>query len=197
MATPAEQMRLEHEQAEGHHVTVEDVPDEDLKPHTSTDSPGKENAPTPSSAKKPVKLDIQSEELFPSLGDSKKQGPATWGSNKTPASETNGSQASAPSRSSVPIVQLPGRAAHVEAIILQTQELKPQSELKRPLAQILKDISTRRGVKIVHKPTPRGQRFEAEGPQLKAQDALKELVKEIGSTVCPALLSYTRLPILP
>ncbi|CAN8098514.1 unnamed protein product [Discula destructiva] len=203
----AEQMQLEHaQQAEGHHVTVEDVPDEDLKPHVAAepvDTPSlSEKAtgqPAPSPAK-PVKLDIQSEELFPSLGDAQAiKAPTMWGGAKNVLGDkTNGkhpangtSRTATPSSgvatppakstpSGAPNVHIPG--VYAETLNLQPQELKPRDQLRRPLDQILQDInrSSRATIKAI--PSARGQRFEAKGPQEAAQQALKELVKQIGST---------------
>ncbi|PSR79383.1 putative RNA binding effector protein Scp160 [Coniella lustricola] len=61
--------------------------------------------------------------------------------------------------------------------------MKTPAQLKRPLHQIIQDInrSSRAQIKAVTGGAS-GQRFEAAGPQEAAQQALKELVKHIGST---------------
>lgn len=209
----AQKFQQEHAQAaEGHHVTVEDVPDEELKlPSGSDDAAGppaqsdraagkqKETASAPAPAQK---LDTQSRELFPELGGPKSQptkvvpkwnvlGDKTNGN--TPATANGTSRAAAPSsgvpapagKPAVPSVALPGR--HVEHIVLEPQHMKNREQLKRPLAQIIQDINrtSRAQVKAVHGGGAGGQKFEAAGPQEAAQQALKELVKQIGSTVCP------------
>lgn len=215
----AEKLQLEHAQAaEGHHVTVEEVPDEDLKLHHASAGPtdsstmsdkaaGKQReasaAPSPAKASK---LDIQSQELFPELGGPKSQatknvpkwgaanvnilsdktttngnGPAATAANgaATPSSGTATPKKSTPS--GVPLVRLPGR--YTETLNLEPQELKPREQLRRPLAQILQDINRTSRAQVKSVPAARGQRFEVVGPQESAQQALKELVKQIGSTV--------------
>lgn len=199
----AQKLQREHAQAaEGHHVTVEDVPDEDLKLHSGPDDPAaekqKETALAPAPSKK---LDTQSRELFPELGGPKSQptkivpkwnvlGDKTNGN--TPAAANGTSRAATPSstvptpagKPAAPSVALPGR--HVEHIILEPQHMKNREQLRRPLAQIIQDINrtSRAQVKAVHGGGAGGQKFEAVGPQEAAQQALKELVKQIGSTVC-------------
>lgn len=220
----AEKMQLEHsQQAEGHHVTVEEVPDEDLKPHASTgpaaDTPalsetatGKQRDAAPATAPaKPAKFDIQSEELFPSLGDaSATKAPTSWGAKNALADNTNGkrptngtSRTATPASgvaaphaksapSGVPSVHLPG--VYSEILTLQPQELKPRDQLRRPLEQILQDINRSSRATVRQNPVARGQRFEAKGPQDAAQQALRELVKQIGSTVLlPAPFAPPRL----
>lgn len=204
----AEKLQQEHAQAaEGHHVTVEEVVDEDLKPHAnSVDAPAaglsdkaagkqKETAPAPGPKPKAAVLDTQSRELFPELGGPKPQTNkvplGTWNVDKSngtgavngaPRAATPGSGTATP-KSSVPSVSLPGR--HVESIVLEPQHMKTPAQLKRPLHQIIQDInrSSRAQVKAVSGGAG-GQKFEAAGPQEAAQQALKELVKHIGSTVC-------------
>lgn len=222
----AEKLQLEHAQAaEGHHVTVEEVPDEDLKPHLHNASAGPSDTPAlsdkatgkqkePSAAPSPAKaskLDIQSQELFPELGAPKPQATRhvpKWGAanvlgDKTNGTSTNGNgpiaavanggpRAATPSSgtatpkaksaaSGVPLVHLPGR--YTETLNLEPQELKPREQLRRPLAQILQDINRTSRAQVKSVPAARGQRFEVVGPQEAAQQALKELVKQIGSTV--------------
>lgn len=219
----AEKLQLEHAQAaEGHHVTVEEVPDEDLRPHDvsagSADSSGlsdkaagKQKATSPSPSPAPAKasrLDIQSQELFPELGAPKSQAAKNvpkWGAasvlstngtghgsvaaaaaNGGPGAVTPSSGTATPkgksTPSGVPLVHLPGR--YTETLNLEPQELKPREQLRRPLAQILQDINRTSRAQVKSVPAARGQRFEVVGPQESAQQALKELVKQIGSTVC-------------
>lgn len=216
----AEKLQLEHAQAaEGHHVTVEEVPDEDLGLHRPSADPtessalsekaaGKQRetttAPSPSKASK---LDIQSQELFPELGAPKAQATKNvpkWGAANVVGDKnnTNGNGAAAngaatPSsgtatpnaKSGVPLVRLPGR--YTETLNLEPQELKPREQLRRPLAQILQDINRTSRAQVKSVPAARGQRFEVVGPQEAAQQALKELVKQIGSTVSPLSSFHT------
>lgn len=207
----AEKMQLEHEQAEAHHVTVEEVPDEDLKPHQPSSDAPDNNSPASASdkaaaaakqkdtapAKPAAKLDIQSEELFPSLSDaSASKVPSLWGAKSVPNDKTNGngnhlangtgsSRTATPppktTRGGAPNVHIPG--VYSETLTLQPQELKARDQLKRPLPQILQDLNRTSRATVRSLPAARGQKFEAKGPQEAAQQALKELVKQIGSTV--------------
>lgn len=204
----AQKLQQEHA-AEGHHVTVEDVVDEDLNPQTGsaaipdpsvlsekTAGKQKENAPPPT---KSATLDTQSRELFPDLGGPKPQatkaapkwnvlgGDKTNGQtpvNGTPRTATPTSGLATPTGKSVaPAVHLPGR--HVEQIVLEPQHMKSRDQLRRPLKDIIQDINrtSRATIKTVSG-THSGQRFEASGvTQEAAQQALKELVKQIGSVV--------------
>lgn len=208
--TTAQKLQQEHSAAEGHHVTVEEVVDEDLKPHTGSDGPvdtavlsdksaGKQKETAPSASKA---LDTQSRELFPELGGPKSQptkivpkwnvlssdktnGHSTPSANGGPRAATPPSGVATPTgKPSAPSVALPGR--HVEHIVLEPQHMKSRDQLKRPLNQIIQDINrtSRAQVKAVSGGGG-GQRFEAVGPQEAAQQVLKELVKQIGSTVSP------------
>lgn len=211
----AEKLQQEHAQAaEGHHVTVEEVPDEDLGLHRPSAGPTESSAlsekaagkrretTTAPSPAKASKLDIQSQELFPELGALKAQATKNvpkWGAANvvgdknsingngavangaaTPSSGTATPNAKSTS-SGVPLVRLPGR--YTETLNLEPQELKPREQLRRPLAQILQDINRTSRAQVKSVPAARGQRFEVVGPQEAAQQALKELVKQIGSTV--------------
>lgn len=206
----AQKLQQEHA-AEGHHVTVEDVVDEDLNLQngsaSSTDLPAlsekaagkqKENASAPT--KSATTLDTQSRELFPDLGGPKPQATKAipkWnvlsGDNKTngqspvngtPRTATPTSGLATPTaKSAAPAVHLPGR--HVEQIVLEPQHMKSRDQLRRPLKDIIQDVNrtSRATIKAVSG-AHSGQRFEASGvTQEAAQQALKELVKQIGSVV--------------
>ncbi|KAL6249693.1 hypothetical protein RBB50_003548 [Rhinocladiella similis] len=112
--TPAQLMQEKHEAAETHHVTVEDVPDEDdvqhpppphvhAKEEQQADVPttnginkGKQKA-TEAPSQKPTVLDTQSDEAFPALGAASKTAappPRVWVANtSTKAPPVNGSPA--------------------------------------------------------------------------------------------------------
>lgn len=207
--TVAQKLQQEHE---GHHVTVEDVVDEDLKPHTNSAGPvdtpvlsekaaGKQKDTAPAATKLDTKLDTQSRELFPELGGPKSQatkivpkwnvlgdktnGNSSAPTNGTPRAATPSSGIATPTgKPAVPSVSLPGR--HVETIVLEPQHMKSREQLKRPLNQIIQDINRTSRAQVKAVPgAAGGQRFDAMGPQEAAQQVLKELVKQIGSTVCP------------
>lgn len=202
----AEKLLLAHTEAP-HHVTVEDEVDEDLNkpvggsaaegdyswaPNMSTKAAGKQKETTR------VALDTKNEDLFPALGAPKSKGNAQaapqW---NVLASKTNGSTpsgVSAPAsgnatptssaKRGVPTVSLPGRSAASEVIFLEPSHIMPRHQLKRPLPDIIKEINRRSRANIsIAAQSDRRTRFEATGPQDAAQQALKELVQQIGTTV--------------
>ncbi|KAI2633455.1 putative RNA binding effector protein Scp160 [Xylaria nigripes] len=185
--------------------TVEDAPDESsASPAAPTDSTpaaptsaakgaGKQAAQASSS------LDTGSHEAFPELGVPKTTGPrinyppiwagakvgangnvngTSWSANGTPATSTPNSGISTPT-GVPPAVAIPGR--NVETIVLPSSSLLPRTQLRRPIPDILKDINRKSRAVITMSNAPGGQlKFEASGPQDKAQQALRDLVSQIG-----------------
>ncbi|KAF2848663.1 RNA binding effector protein-like protein Scp160 [Plenodomus tracheiphilus IPT5] len=202
--TPAQKLMQEHD----HHVTVEDVPDEEDLAHplpsakSTSDAPaslsekaaGKqkaEDAPVP--AKKPA-LNTSSEEAFPALGPVKPRAQAsvapTWG--KKPAAVTsngvngstgaNGTSASLPvgRGPALPSMNIPGK--HTERISFSPKQLTPRQQLKKPVNDIIRDINRRSKAKIEYKSGPGGTViFESTGPQDAVRQSLKEIADEVGS----------------
>ncbi|KAI1649057.1 uncharacterized protein F4817DRAFT_52317 [Daldinia loculata] len=196
--------RLLQQHAENsHHVTVEDVPDEELKSPSAADAPEKSSwGQTPSTkaaGKQPAqesgRLDTQSHEAFPELGVPKtaaskanispiwggangKANGTSWSANGTPRTSTPASGVSTPTGVPPP-VSIPGR--NVETLLLESQYVMPRNQLKRPLQDIIKDINRKSRAVISSVPGPSGHlKFEATGPQDKAQQALRDLVQQIG-----------------
>jgi hypothetical protein len=169
-----------HELASMHHaVTVEDVPDEEL-------------ALPP--AKKSNKLDTESRELFPELGGSKPSGGAAAGvwarsNGGTPTTGISRSSTPVPAAAATPArpqgpaaVVIPGR--NIESVTLEPQHVLPRDKLRRPLPDIIKDINRKSRAIISMVPASGGRiRFDATGPREVAQQALKDLVQQIGSKV--------------
>ncbi|KAI0894562.1 putative RNA binding effector protein Scp160 [Annulohypoxylon nitens] len=186
-----------------HHVTVEDVPDEELKSPSAPDSaekPSWNQTPSAKAAgKQPAKesgpLDTQSHEAFPELGVPKaaasksnispiwggangKTNGTSWSTNGTPRTSTPASGVSTPTGVPPP-VSIPGR--NVETFLLEARHVLPRTQLKRPLQDILKDINRKSRAQVSLAPAPSGYfKFEATGPQDKAQQALRDLVQQIG-----------------
>lgn len=152
-------------------------------------------------------LNTQSEEAFPSLAPPKPSAAAnaapTWG--RKPASvKTNGvngtngtsvpsSRASTPASGmttpatggmrsgAAPSISLPGR--YTESIRFVPSQLTPKRELKRPLKDILADISKRSKATVQVKEQGGFIVFEGQGPVEAVRQALKEVAKELGSKV--------------
>ncbi|KAI1309293.1 putative RNA binding effector protein Scp160 [Xylaria venustula] len=188
-------------------ATVEDAPDDEAKPSTDTAAPTDSSwAPTPSAkaaGKQPGQastgIDTQSHEAFPELGVPKTAAPKTnyppiwagakggangnangtsWSANGTPRTVTPTSGVATPTGVPPPMA-IPGR--NVETIMLPSSSLLPRAQLKRPIPDIVKDINRKSRATITMATGPGGQlKFEASGPQDKAQQALRDLVSQIG-----------------
>jgi hypothetical protein len=180
-----------------HHVTVEDVPDADLPVHPVEDASASGSSPAVKTAGKPKQtaLDTQSHELFPELGAAKGKSPsvapiwgaksnANGGSNGISRSSTPASGTSTPAaQAATPAMVIPGR--RVETYTLAPQHVRPRAELRRPIPDILKDINRKSRANITMTQSPNGHlKFTATGPQEVAQQALKDLVAQIGTKVC-------------
>ncbi|KAI1490767.1 RNA binding effector protein Scp160 [Biscogniauxia mediterranea] len=159
----------------------------------STKAAGKQ----PAQASAP--LDTQSHEAFPELGVPKtaavKNNSApiwagakaglngnangtSWSANGTPQTSTPPSGVSTPT-GLPPSMSIPGR--NVESILLESRYILPRTQLKRPIPDIVKDINRKSRAVITMVPAPSGHlKFEATGPQDKAQQALRDLVQQIG-----------------
>lgn len=197
--TPAQKLMQEHAD---HHVTVEDVPDEEdvARPSPAADASaplsdkaaGKQKADDASSSSKKPALNTSSEEAFPALGPVKPRAQAsvapTWG--KKPASVTsngvNGNHASGTSAPAgrgpaLPSMSIPGK--HTERISLASHQVAPRGELKKPISEIVRDINRRSKANLEYKQAPGALIFEATGSVEAVRQALKEVANEVGSKV--------------
>ncbi|KAF4595825.1 RNA binding effector protein Scp160 [Ophiocordyceps camponoti-floridani] len=182
-----------------HAVTVEDVPDEDAPVKASGEASDMRAPPKVATQQKetPFKapLDTQSHELFPELGAPK--GKSTnltpiWGakssvngasnnsSNGASRSSTPAPRAATPSNAATPSMFIPGR--NVESVTLEPQFILPRGQLKRPIQDVLKDINRKSRANVTMATASNGRlRFDATGSQDVAQQALKDLVQQIGT----------------
>lgn len=100
----------------------------------------------------------------------------------TPAT-TGASIAPQPRGLSMPHMTMPGR--HTERIQFAPSQLLSKDKMKKPLQEVLRGINKRSKAKVEMKPGPNGVIvFEGVGPVDAARQALKDLAKEVGSTVC-------------
>ena len=150
-------------------------------------------------------LDTHSHELFPELGaakgktaniapiwgaksgaDGKPNGAASKGASR---SSTPASGAATPSQGAAPAMFIPGR--NVETVTLEPQFIMPRGQLRRPIQDIMKDINRKSRANITMATASNGRlRFDATGPQDVAQQALKDLVQQIGTRVRLQVLSF-------
>ena len=163
--------------------------------------------PAVSQPSKP-KLDTQSEEAFPTLGASKSQAsaaPTPWSKKpaavgKAPNGTSNGSingtngtsrgstpmsgmmtpsSTAASTRGPTPQMSIPGK--YSEQIQLHPSMLTPRNQLKKPVADTLRDINKRSKATVEMKPGPGGVVvFEGTGPV----DAVRIALKEVASQLC-------------
>ena len=207
----AQKLRQKHAE-DPHNVTVEEVPDEDLPIKPVNGPSGSWASPMSTKAAEKQKesqspkapLDTQSHELFPELGGPKGKSANVapiWGAKNSANGKTNGSVSNGVSRSSTPASEIaspskgaapsmfiPGR--NVETVMLEPQFILPRGQLKRPIPDILKDINRKSRANITMATASNGRlRFDATGPQEIAQQALKDLVQQIGTRVSPTMLT--------
>ncbi|KAI0434151.1 putative RNA binding effector protein Scp160 [Xylaria sp. FL1042] len=207
------------------HATVEDAPDDEAKPSTDSAAPAESSwaptIPAKAAGKQPGEtstgIDTQSHEAFPELGVPKTTAPKTnyppiwagakgsangnvngtsWSANGTPRTTTPTSGAATPTGVPPPMA-IPGR--NVETLLLPSSSLLPRAQLKRPIPDIVKDINRKSRAVITMANGPGGQlKFEASGPQDKAQQALRDLVSQIGrkETVTIPIPQSTRAHII-
>ena len=199
--------KLMQKHTEPHAATVEDVPDEEDPTQASSSASGSRKTPitTVSTDKQKetgtskTSLDTQSRELFPELGAGKGKGVNTFATSTTPIwsakGKSNGNpsnggpQPLAPSsgnglpvKTSAPAMSIPGR--NVETVTLEPQFVLERGQLKRPIPDILKDINRKSRANISMSTASNGRlRFDATGPPEVAQQALKDLVQQIGKRV--------------
>lgn len=146
-------------------------------------------------------IDTQSHELFPELGGPRARPTAgaapIWGAkagvngksngaspaNGTPRTSAPPSGVSTPTGPGLhgpPSLSIPGR--NVETLYLEPAHILPRNQLKRPLPDIIKDFNRRSAANVNMSTVSNGKyKFEATGPQEKAQNALRDLVNQIGT----------------
>ncbi|KAE8147390.1 hypothetical protein BDV25DRAFT_160484 [Aspergillus avenaceus] len=200
----AAMLEEQHARDEEHKPTVEDVVDEEDLKHPppslvqepkadaqpqSTEAP---TAPVPKAApKKAPAFDVQSEELFPALGSGPKpKAPAAsaWGARgpSAAAAVANGAAGGSPAASrgfgseGPRIMSLPGK--HMEQLRLAPSQMLPRGQLKKPLRDILRDISKRSKANVDMRGGPGGSIiFEGKGSVDAVRQALKEVAQQVGS----------------
>ncbi|EFX01085.1 RNA-binding effector protein [Grosmannia clavigera kw1407] len=174
-------------------------------PTPSTKAAGKQKEAEPVAM---PKLDTQSHELFPELGAPKKaavnvapiwsakngavangNGTATGASNGSARSSMPSTRAGTPANANgagspngPPSLSIPGR--NVTTVFLDDSQILPRGALKRPIPDIIKDINRKSRANVTMAPPSGGRRrFDATGPPDVAQQALKDLIQQIGAKV--------------
>lgn len=200
--SPAEILKEKHER-EARTATVEDVVDEeDIKhpPRTDSSKLGSSSQPEPQASsteapppepavakpalKKPV-IDVRSEEAFPALGGGPKPAAsaaaATWGARKP--NFGNGARPTAPGVFGPPkVMSMPGK--HTEQIRFAPSQMPPRGQLKKPIAEIVRDIDRKSKARLDVRAGPNGSYiFEGVGSVDAVRQALKEVAQQVGSKV--------------
>ncbi|KAI0201545.1 putative RNA binding effector protein Scp160 [Astrocystis sublimbata] len=193
-------------------TTAEAPTDATWAPAMSAKTAGKQPAGNSSA------IDTQSHEAFPELGLPKTAAPkssfppiwagakggangnangTSWSANGTPRTSAPTSGVATPT-AGVPLpMAIPGR--NVETIMLPSSSILPRNELKRPIPDIIKDINRKSRAVITMTTGPGGQlKFEASGPQDRAQQALRDLVSQIGrkETITVSIPQSTRAHVI-
>lgn len=169
---------------------------------TMAETPNPATKPAPKKA--PV-FDVQSEELFPALGSGPKPAApaaATWGAKKPSASTTTSNGLPAKSmgmwkthatyRSRITnttltelprVMTIPGK--HMEQLRLAPSQMQPRGQLKKPLRDIVRDISRRSKANVEMRGGPGASIiFEGKGHVDAVRQALREVAQQVGSKVC-------------
>lgn len=80
-------------------------------------------------------------------------------------------------------MSLPGK--HMEQLRLAPSQMQPRGQLKKPLRDILRDISRRSKATVDMRGGPGGSIiFEGKGSVDAVRQALKEVAQQVGSKVC-------------
>lgn len=190
-------------------------PDAAAKAGPST-SAAEKTGPKPGNAKAPV-LDVRSEELFPALGGGPKPRtpaavPMAWGAGKAKGpsyAQTNGPLNGASNGSPGPpgptlpeaaaalssstggprIMAMPGK--HVERIRFAPSQMLPRGQLKKPIRDILRDISKRSKATVdMHNGPGDSLIFEGKGSVDAVRQALKDVAQQVGSKVSSLFTSF-------
>jgi hypothetical protein len=156
-------------------------------------------------------LNTESEEAFPALGPPKgrptvpiaqtwAKKPAIVSLNGNKASINGKNQSSTTSyrpsttasgingSTALPGVALPGR--HVERITFAPNQIKPASQMKKTIPQVLLEINQKSKAKVIMREGVGGVRiFEGTGPVDAVRQALREIANQIGSKVRMSYLS--------
>ncbi|KAJ5755660.1 K Homology domain type 1 [Penicillium manginii] len=169
---------LEAQHEEAHKVTVEDVVDEEDLKHP-VPSANKLAAPPILEAVTPVESTAPSP---PPLRGPKPAAPAaaTWGAKK-PSAASAVANGLPPQPLDVPrVMSLPGK--HMEQLRLAPSQMQPRGGLKKPLRDILRDISRRSKATVDMRGGPGGSIiFEGKGSVDSVRQALKEVAQQVGS----------------
>ncbi|KAL1960355.1 hypothetical protein VTO42DRAFT_8315 [Malbranchea cinnamomea] len=201
--SPAELLKEKHER-QALAATVEEAVDEEDLRHPppssvskapissqSESKPSSSGAPKPepqaakSATAKPPVLDVRSEELFPALGGGPKQtAPVStaWGARKSGLDNGARTASSAPGGSFGPpkVMSMPGK--HTEQIRFAPSQMLPRNQLKKPIADIVRDIDKKSKARLDVRAGPNGSYiFEGVGSVDAVRQALKEVAQQVGS----------------
>ncbi|KAG9242797.1 RNA binding effector protein [Calycina marina] len=209
--SPAEKLQQQHHGA--HNPTIEDEvdeadlkhseepvstsvlegPDDESAPPMPEKTAGKRKEESPKADKGP-KFDPKSEDHFPALGGGPKPSQPSlpqWNKAAGASSQAASNGRNGAPRTSTPVpvrqdprrINIPGKVR--ETYSLQNKEILPRKELKKPMKDLLRDISKKSGkVTVTSKDEPAGTLFIAEGPNRElVLQALRDVVAQVGAKV--------------
>lgn len=172
--TPAAllQMQADAEAAAAAAATSED-PADTTEDAPAEDAPAKKTKPKKTGPIVPV---VSSEEEFPSLGGPAKTAPVSWdkSGSSTPVPE--------PATSWKPKIAVAARPQQTRLELTREQK-RPVSELRKPLAEVIKDVQKRTGTKIDVATREGTSIFIIVGNEQGRDQAFKEINRELGVRV--------------
>jgi hypothetical protein len=90
------------------------------------------------------------------------------------------------------IMALPGK--HMEQLRLAPSQMQPRGQMKKPLRDVLRDISRRSKANVDMRGGPGGSIiFEGKGSVDAVRQALREVAQQVGSKVCGLDVRTTNL----
>ncbi|KPI40059.1 Vigilin 1 [Cyphellophora attinorum] len=205
--TPAQLMQEQHEAAESHRPTVEDVVDEeDIEhpPPSASYAAGDDSAATNGTSSKAAgkqkasemvgAIDTQDEEAFPALGSNSKA-PAVpratgWGAAAAKATKPSGPSSQPGSGKQTPATATPRASTPVSTAASSSINLPgrsrdkfiiPNSEIDKtkPRQKVFVDVKKKFNVIVTEKPTGNEITFTAEGPTSKVTPALMYISEQL------------------
>jgi hypothetical protein len=171
-----------------------DTASDEMFPELGTGAKAKAAVPAAWTSKKPLTPPVKKANGVPTHMNGAPVLPTSSGISSEASTPTSGMTTPSSSQASFPytvqphdmrgpaVTSLPGR--YTDRIIMRLQDMKPRSQLKKPIQDILREINRRSKATIDMRTRPEGGiAFEGRGPQTAVREALREIAKELGVKV--------------